>query len=60
VIRTSIAGISQMGRYTQGVRLIHIREDDEVSTVAKVAANADSQDGQESSGQNGDATENGE
>jgi DNA gyrase subunit A len=36
IIRTSIAGISMMGRNTQGVRLIHIRDDDEVATVAKV------------------------
>lgn len=36
IIRTSIAGISIMGRNTQGVRLINIRDDDEVSTVAKV------------------------
>ncbi len=36
LIRTSVAGISEMGRYTQGVRLIHIREDDEVSTVTEV------------------------
>jgi len=36
IIRTSVAGISEMGRYTQGVRVIHIREDDEVSTVTEV------------------------
>jgi DNA gyrase subunit A len=36
VIRTSMAGISMMGRNTQGVRLIHIRDDDEVATVARV------------------------
>lgn len=36
IIRTSIAGISTMGRNTQGVRLIHIRDEDEVATVAKV------------------------
>lgn len=36
LIRTSIAGISRMGRNTQGVRLIHIRDDDEVATVTKV------------------------
>jgi len=44
LIRTSVAGISEMGRYTQGVRLINIREDDEVSTVAEVdQANGDEQ-----------------
>lgn len=36
IIRTSISGISTMGRNTQGVKLIHIRDDDEVSTVARV------------------------
>ncbi|GFR38161.1 DNA gyrase subunit A [Insulibacter thermoxylanivorax] len=36
VIRTNIAGISEMGRNTQGVRIIHIRDEDEVSTVAEV------------------------
>lgn len=35
IIRMSIDGISMMGRNTQGVKLIHIREEDEVSTVAK-------------------------
>lgn len=38
LIRTSISGISRMGRYTQGVRLIHIKEEDEVATVARVNA----------------------
>ncbi|MVP00773.1 DNA gyrase subunit A [Paenibacillus lutrae] len=37
LIRTSISGISEMGRNTQGVRLINIREDDEVATVTHVA-----------------------
>ncbi len=36
VIRTSMEGISSMGRNTQGVRLIHTREDDEVATVTQV------------------------
>lgn len=36
IIRTSMAGISLMGRNTQGVRLIHIRDDDEVATLARV------------------------
>ncbi len=41
VIRTSMSGISMMGRYTQGVRLINIREDDEVATVARVQKSED-------------------
>jgi len=36
LIRTSMSGISVMGRNTQGVKLINTREDDEVSTVARV------------------------
>lgn len=36
IIRMSMSGISMMGRNTQGVRLIHIKEDDEVSTVTRV------------------------
>lgn len=43
LIRTSITGISTMGRYTQGVKLIHIREDDGVSTVARVEKNEESE-----------------
>ncbi|NHN32286.1 DNA gyrase subunit A [Paenibacillus agricola] len=41
IIRTSMSGISMMGRYTQGVRLIHIRDEDEVATVARVEKNED-------------------
>jgi DNA gyrase subunit A len=36
LIRTSMEGISTMGRYTQGVKLINIREDDAVATVCRV------------------------
>lgn len=36
LIRTSMSGISKMSRNTQGVRLINIKEPDEVSTVARV------------------------
>jgi DNA gyrase subunit A len=36
IIRTSMSGINTMGRNTQGVRLIHTREDDEVATVTRV------------------------
>lgn len=37
MIRTSMDGISSMGRNTQGVKLIHIREEDAVATVTRVA-----------------------
>jgi DNA gyrase subunit A len=36
VQRTSVSGISQMGRATQGVRVMNMREDDRVSAVALV------------------------
>ncbi|MGM9986880.1 MAG: DNA gyrase subunit A [Bacillaceae bacterium] len=36
IIRTSIEGISTMGRNTQGVKLIRLDAEQEVSTVAKV------------------------
>lgn len=39
IIRMSIDGISEMGRNTQGVRLINIKDDDEVSTVTRVQKN---------------------
>ena len=37
MIRTSMSGISTMGRNTQGVRLINIRDEDAVATVTRVA-----------------------
>ena len=36
MIRLHISGISTMGRYTQGVKLIRIENEEEVATVAKV------------------------
>ncbi|WP_127587576.1 DNA gyrase subunit A [Paenibacillus koleovorans] len=36
IIRMSMDGINTMGRNTQGVRLIHTREEDEVATVTRV------------------------
>lgn len=35
LIRTSMEGVSTMGRNTQGVKLINIREDDSVATVCR-------------------------
>lgn len=43
MIRTSMEGISTMGRNTQGVRLINTREDDTVATVTRVARNEDNE-----------------
>jgi DNA gyrase subunit A len=36
VQRTSVSGISQMGRSTQGVKVMNIKDDDQVSAVALV------------------------
>ncbi|WNR44597.1 DNA gyrase subunit A [Paenibacillus roseipurpureus] len=47
VIRTSMDGISMMGRNTQGVRLINIREDDEVGTLARVQKNEEQNETEE-------------
>lgn len=44
LIRTSMAGISVMGRNTQGVKLINTREDDEVSTVARVSKSEETEE----------------
>ena len=37
VIRTTISGISLMGRTTQGVRIIRLKSDEKVVSVEKVA-----------------------
>jgi DNA gyrase subunit A len=39
LIRTSMDGISTMGRYAQGVKLINIREDDAVATLCRADKN---------------------
>lgn len=43
VIRTKIAGISLMGRTTQGVRIIRLKEEEKVVAVEKVAEEEDEQ-----------------
>ncbi|GAX88717.1 DNA gyrase subunit A [Effusibacillus lacus] len=45
VIRIRNKEISEQGRYTQGVKLITLREDEEVSTVARVVSNEDDDEG---------------
>jgi DNA gyrase subunit A len=52
VIRTAAEGISRMGRATQGVRLMNLREGDHVSAIARVtepqgAPAADAENGDE-------------
>ncbi|MGG3887428.1 DNA gyrase subunit A [Brevibacillus panacihumi] len=39
IIRTEMKGISVMGRYTQGVKLIRLSENEQVGSVAKVPPN---------------------
>jgi DNA gyrase subunit A len=41
VQRTSVSGISQMGRPTQGVRVMNMKDDDRVSAVALVVESGD-------------------
>lgn len=41
IIRLSVKDISTMGRYTQGVRLIRIQDEEEVATVARVEVSED-------------------
>ena len=41
VQRTGVEGISQMGRSTQGVRVMNIKDDDRVSAVALVVESED-------------------
>jgi DNA gyrase subunit A len=41
VQRTSVSGISQMGRSTQGVKVMNIKDDDRVSAVALAAESED-------------------
>jgi DNA gyrase subunit A len=43
LIRTSMSGINTMGRITQGVKLINIRDDDSVATVARAPRSEDSE-----------------
>ncbi|MBO7747046.1 DNA gyrase subunit A [Paenibacillus sp. MWE-103] len=47
LIRMSMGDISTMGRNTQGVRLINIREDDSVATVTRVARSEEPEGGEE-------------
>jgi len=60
LIRTSMDGISTMGRNTQGVKLINTRDDDTVATVTRVARSEESDEldqEQEDSDHSGEATE---
>ncbi|WP_055106450.1 DNA gyrase subunit A [Paenibacillus ihumii] len=54
LIRTSMEGISTMGRNTQGVKLINIREDDAVATVCR---SDKSEDQEHEDSENGESSE---
>ncbi len=43
-IRLAVNTISVMGRATQGVRLINLREDDRIASVARVAADEEEEE----------------
>jgi DNA gyrase subunit A len=53
IIRLEVSGISSMGRYTQGVKLIRLAENEEVGTVAKVKKTEDQSEGNSSDEING-------
>jgi len=60
-IRFSVDDIRQMGRAAQGVRAIHLREGDEIASVAKIAREDDMEatENGESATENQQDTENG-
>ncbi|USG65817.1 DNA gyrase subunit A [Brevibacillus ruminantium] len=47
IIRTEMKGISVMGRYTQGVKLIRLSENEQVGSVAKVPPSDDEDEDQD-------------
>ncbi|MGM1045836.1 DNA gyrase subunit A [Paenibacillus uliginis N3/975] len=53
IIRTSMEGISTMGRYAQGVKLINIREDDAVATVCRADKSEEPDNADEVEGEDG-------
>jgi DNA gyrase subunit A len=44
VVRTPVAGISEIGRATQGVRLVTLKKDDRVASVARILPDDDAGD----------------
>lgn len=55
IIRTEIAGISRLGRNTQGVRLIRLNEGETVATVANIAHEDTDEDQEEMTSSDVDA-----
>ena len=60
VIRMSIADLRVQGRATQGVRLIKLRNNDQIASVAKVLREEDDEENPELEGEEGTAPEGGE
>ncbi len=58
LIRISVADLRVMGRATQGVKLINLKGNDEIASVAKVQKSDDDDDENESTGEAGETTEN--
>ncbi|MBB6674414.1 DNA gyrase subunit A [Cohnella nanjingensis] len=57
LIRTSMSGINTMGRITQGVKLINIKDEDFVATVARAPRNEDSDENEEEAGEGSEASD---
>lgn len=57
LIRTSMSGINSMGRITQGVKLINIRDEDSVATVARAPRSEDNESDESESEGEGEQTE---
>jgi DNA gyrase subunit A len=50
-IRLNVSSISQLGRATQGVRLINLKDEDEIAAVAKVEITEGMEEGSEENGE---------
>lgn len=59
-IRMAVEDLRVMGRATQGVRLIKVREDDSIAAVAKVMHDEDDIDGEDQESVNAASSEKGE
>jgi DNA gyrase subunit A len=46
VIRTTVEGVSELGRNTQGVRIIRLREDESVASLERIVADEDAEEGE--------------
>lgn len=55
VIRTPVGGISELGRNTQGVRIIRTGEEERVVAIARVVDSDDDEDGEDGENESGEA-----